>query len=102
MFCSKGLNHLSHFDFDLCSDPVLTKPLCALKRITEGRGYPGFIAVHYVTSLPEVAVHCKVGHEDNGYGQTNMICRVGEDTFKKYLKIQILYTQTYIFTDRQY
>ena len=27
--------------------------------------------------------------------------RVGEDTFKKYLKIQILYTQTYIFTDRQ-
>ena len=26
---------------------------------------------------------------------------VGEDTFKKYLKIQILYTQTYIYTDRQ-
>ena len=28
------------------------------------------------------------------------ICRVGEDTFKKYLKIQILYTQTYRYTDR--
>ena len=27
--------------------------------------------------------------------------RVGEDTFKKYLKIQILYTETYIYTNRQ-
>ena len=37
--------------------------------------------------------------------EPNVLClsiRVGEDTFKKYLKIQILYTQTYIFTDRQY
>ena len=27
--------------------------------------------------------------------------RVGEDTFKKYLKIQILCTQIYLYTDRQ-